>query len=119
MRYMSSNEAKAVETKKKTVSITNVVYNVLLVVCAILALQFMYHIAVMADHYIWHGEQYAPQTYGAIAALIVCVYIWAKGQTGYQRYVAAVLISLLVVGYGIWLLGKFGLAGKYYLQAEN
>jgi hypothetical protein len=111
--------SEQIEAKKTTISIVTATYNTLLFISAILTAGFISHIAKMADHFVWAGEQYAPETYGGILALIVCAYIWAKARAGYQRYIAAVLMSMLIVGYAIWLIGKSGLAGRYYLQTGN
>jgi hypothetical protein len=112
-----TDHAKPVEAEKRAISVTTVVYNVLLLVCMIVAIRFIYHVAEMADHFVWSGAQYAAETYQGAIALVICVYIWLKTETGYQRYIAAVLISILIVGAAAWLVGKLGLVGRYYLQS--
>jgi uncharacterized membrane protein YoaT (DUF817 family) len=100
--------------KRETISLT--VSNILLAVSAAATIAFTAYVTTMVQEYIWHGLEYAPQTYGAVLALIVCGYVWVKAQTTYQRYIAAVLMSAILVGFIVWLIGRLGFAGNWIVN---
>lgn len=91
--------------------------NFLLGVSTLLTLQFVYHICWMAQEYALVNVESSPKTYSAVIVVILAAYVWMKGGKSYQRYVIVALLTAIIVGYIVWLLGETGVG--QYLQGAN